>query len=94
MLPAGTVLWRIHGDGHGAAAFRDTGAEIKRVDPRMHGNEGRFDCQAGEYGYLYAARPRHRRSRRHSSAGQWFAMRLLGSSVGPGSPSVSSPASD
>ncbi|MCY7417301.1 MAG: RES family NAD+ phosphorylase [Chloroflexi bacterium] len=49
------MLWRIHGDGHGAAAFRDTGAEIKRVDPRMYGNEGRFDCQAGEYGYLYAA---------------------------------------
>lgn len=35
--------------------FRSTGAEQKRRDPLTHGNEGRFDCQRGEYSYLYLA---------------------------------------
>lgn len=53
VVPAGTVWWRIHGS-YPVLAFRDTGAEAKRADLRTHGQEGRFDCQAGEYGYLYA----------------------------------------
>lgn len=52
-LRPGTVWWRIHGDGHGPTAFRDAGAESKRADPSTFGTEGRFDCQASEYGYLY-----------------------------------------
>ncbi|MFN8521230.1 MAG: RES family NAD+ phosphorylase [Chloroflexota bacterium] len=54
VLATGTSFWRIHGAGHEPAAFRDVGAEAKRADPVTHGSEGRFDCQAGEYGYLYA----------------------------------------
>lgn len=53
VLPAGTVWWRIHGSSP-VLSFRDTGAEAKQADPRTHGREGRFDCQAGEYAYLYA----------------------------------------
>ena len=51
--------WRIHRAGRDARSFRDTGAEDKRADPRTHGTEGRFDCQAGEYGYLYLGAARH-----------------------------------
>ena len=40
--------------GHDATEFRSTGAVQKRADPKTHGAEGRFDCQTGEYGYLYA----------------------------------------
>ncbi len=54
VLAAGTIWWRIHGDDRDPAGFRDTGAEAKRADPMTHGNEGRFDCQVSEYGYLYA----------------------------------------
>jgi hypothetical protein len=54
-LEVGTVLWRVHGVGHDATEFRSTGAVAKRADPRANGAEGRFDCQRGEYGYLYAA---------------------------------------
>jgi RES domain len=50
----GSAFWRIHGDRHDPASFRDTGAIEKRTDPATYGLEGRFDCQAGEYGYLYA----------------------------------------
>jgi hypothetical protein len=53
-LAAGTVLWRVHRVGHDATDFRSTGAVQKRADPKRHGAEGRFDCQTGEYGYLYA----------------------------------------
>lgn len=53
IVPAGTVWWRIHGGAYDPASFRDTGAEEKRRDPAIHGEEGRFDCQVGEYGYLY-----------------------------------------
>jgi hypothetical protein len=35
--------------------FRTIGAEAKRTEPLTHGVEGRFDCQRGEYGYLYLA---------------------------------------
>lgn len=55
VLPPGPTWWRIHGDAHGPVAFRDTGALLKRADPRMQGNEGRFDCQSGKYGHLYAS---------------------------------------
>jgi hypothetical protein len=41
--------------GRGPADFRSTGAEQKRIDPLAHGNEGRFDCQRGEYSYIYLA---------------------------------------
>jgi hypothetical protein len=54
VIPAGTIWWRIHGQGYQPTEFRDAGALDKRADPASHGNEGRFDCQAGEYGYLYA----------------------------------------
>lgn len=57
-LPAGTVLWRVHTDSRDPVAFRTTGAEQKRADPRTHGREGRFDCQRGEYGYLYVGETR------------------------------------
>jgi len=53
-VAVGSAFWRIHGDRHDADSFRDTGAIDKRADPATHGLEGRFDCQAGEYGYLYA----------------------------------------
>lgn len=53
VAPAGTVWWRIHGAASVPVSFRDTGAEDKRRDPVTHGEEGRFDCQVGEYGYLY-----------------------------------------
>jgi hypothetical protein len=53
VLPAGSVWWRIHGSPTGPISFRATGAEAKRADPAPHGEEGRFDCQRGEYGYLY-----------------------------------------
>jgi hypothetical protein len=53
VVPAGTVWWRIHGSSP-ALSFRGTGAEARRTDPRTHGEEGRFDCQRGEYGYVYA----------------------------------------
>jgi hypothetical protein len=53
VVPAGSVWWRIHGDASAPLAFRDTGARAKRADPTTHGEEGRFDCQSGEYGYLY-----------------------------------------
>lgn len=53
VVAPGTTWWRIHGDGHDPGAFRHTGAETKRANPVAHGNEGRFDCQAGEYGYLH-----------------------------------------
>jgi hypothetical protein len=54
-LRAGSVWWRIHRGVYGPTAFRDTGAEAKRADPITNGADGRFDCQAGEYGYLYAS---------------------------------------
>ena len=54
-LLAGTVVWRIHDQGRGPTDFRSTGSEQKRLDPLTHGNEGRFDCQHGEYAYLYLA---------------------------------------
>lgn len=54
-LPAGSTWWRIHGDDQEGSAFRIAGAVDKRDDPIRHGNEGRFDCQNGEYGYLYLA---------------------------------------
>ena len=54
-LSTGTSFWRIHGQGRGPTDFRSTGAEQKRADPVTHGNEGRFDCQRGEYEYLYLA---------------------------------------
>jgi hypothetical protein len=54
VCPAGSAWWRIHGASCDPASFRDTGAIEKRADPITHGLEGRFDCQAGEYGYLYA----------------------------------------
>lgn len=53
MCPAGSAWWRITGAGNDPVAFRDTGAIDKRAVPVTHGLEGRFDCQAGEYGYLY-----------------------------------------
>jgi hypothetical protein len=52
-LLAGSVWWRIHSEAHEPTAFRDTGAVDKRADPGRFGEEGRFDCQAGEYSYLY-----------------------------------------
>jgi len=58
VLRSGTVLWRIHADGRDAVGFRSTGAEQKRSDPVAHGNEGRFDCQRGDYAYLYVAETR------------------------------------
>jgi hypothetical protein len=58
VLESGTVLWRVHGSSRGPIEFRSTGAESKRADPRLHGEQGRFDCQRGEYGYLYAAETR------------------------------------
>lgn len=58
VLRRGTVLWRIHADGRGPTEFRSTEAEQKRSDPMAHGNEGRFDCQRGEYAYLYLAETR------------------------------------
>jgi len=57
-LPAGRVLWRIHGSARGSIEFRSTGAEQKRNDPATHGLEGRFDCQRGEYSYLYLGETR------------------------------------
>lgn len=54
-LPAGSVWWRIHAHDHPGSAFRFVGASAKREDPVLHGNEGRFDSQDGEYGYLYLA---------------------------------------
>lgn len=54
LVQAGSAWWRIHGSAHDPVMFRDTGAELKRADPVTYGEEGRFDCQAGEYGYLYA----------------------------------------
>jgi hypothetical protein len=53
ILPAGSVWWRIHSEAVSPTAFRDTGAIDKRADTGRLGEEGRFDCQAGEYGYLY-----------------------------------------
>lgn len=53
LLRAGSVWWRIHGEGHDPTEFRNTGARDKRADPATYGAEGRFDCQGGEYGYLY-----------------------------------------
>lgn len=53
LLAAGSVWWRIHGVAHDPTSFRDTGANLKRADPARHGAEGRFDCQGGEYAYLY-----------------------------------------
>lgn len=54
-LSAGSVWWRVHGDAHEPVEFRNTGAELKRAVPARHGEDGRFDCQAGEYGYISAA---------------------------------------
>lgn len=59
VLGSGTVLWRVHGSSRGPIEFRSTGAESKRADPRLHGEQGRFDCQRGEYGYLYAGETRN-----------------------------------
>jgi RES domain. len=53
IVPVETVWWRIHDAAYAPVSFRDTGAEEKRRDPATHGEEGRFDCQVGEYGYLY-----------------------------------------
>jgi hypothetical protein len=53
-LASGTVVWRLHWLGSGPTDFRSTGAIAKRAEPAKHGVEGRFDCQSGEYGYLYA----------------------------------------
>lgn len=58
VVPAGTVWWRIHGAASAPVSFRDTGAEEKRRDPATHGEAGRFDCQVGDYGYLYLGETR------------------------------------
>lgn len=47
-------MWRIHKGSRQPAEFNWTGAEAKRAEPERNGREGRFDCQRGEYGYLYA----------------------------------------
>ena len=57
-LPPGLKFWRIHGLGRGPLEFRSTGAVDKRRDPLTFGNEGRFDCQTGEYEYLYLGETR------------------------------------
>jgi hypothetical protein len=51
-MPTGTTLWRVHGS-HAVDSFRSTGAAAKRADATL-GREGRFDCDHGEFGYLYA----------------------------------------
>jgi hypothetical protein len=56
-LRRGTLLWRIHRLGDDPSHFRRTGAIDKRADPTL-GAEGRFDCQRGEYGYIYAGETR------------------------------------
>lgn len=53
VFATGTAWWRIHRATDDPISFRDTGAIAKRADPTTHGAEGRFDCQAGEFGYLY-----------------------------------------
>ncbi|HEY8869200.1 MAG TPA: RES family NAD+ phosphorylase [Candidatus Limnocylindrales bacterium] len=53
VLPAGSLWWRIHRTADDPISFRDIGALAKRATPARYGEEGRFDCQAGEYGYLY-----------------------------------------
>lgn len=47
-------MWRIHTGTRQPVEFNSTGAEAKRAAPDRYGREGRFDCQRGEYGYLYA----------------------------------------
>lgn len=56
-IGAGTALWRVHRATSAPNDFRRTGALDKRADPGL-GAEGRFDCQRGEYGYLYAGETR------------------------------------
>ncbi len=51
-------MWRVHGSRRDPVGFRSTGAEQKRADPAGCGSEGRFDCQRGEYAYLYLAETR------------------------------------
>lgn len=58
VLPRGTVLWRIHASHRDPVGFRSAGAELKTSDPARYGNEGRFDCQRGEYAYLYLGETR------------------------------------
>ncbi len=53
-LPAGSAVWRIHGSTRAPVEFSSIGAIDKRRDSAAFGAQGRYDCQEGEYGYLYA----------------------------------------
>ena len=53
LVPAGTVLWRVHADRYAAEAFNPT-PRRPGASPFVEG--GRFDSIDGSYAYLYGAR--------------------------------------